>query len=157
MQGPFLILLLLLCVGSAACRSPQRTADLDVNHTLFQLRLEHDAAVSAGAAQAALEFYADDLVVMPPNAPAVVGTLAFLQWFDPEAMPFASGSGQSCGDERIGVDGNLAYFSCNFTLTHSPEALSPVTHRGKLVWILRQEGGVWKIVESMWNSDRTRP
>ena len=93
-----------------------------------------------------------DVVVMPPNHPAVEGPDAVKEWF--KAFPRASQFSLSISD--IGGYGDVAYVRGHATMTLHPEgAAEPVDEVMKYVEIRKkQEDGSWPLAVDIFNSDK---
>jgi len=95
-----------------------------------------------------------DVVMMPPNAPAIVGADAVRSWFAEFFEQFTAD--MTTTTEDLIVDGDLAYARRSFAWTLTPKAGGePIRESGKFVMIYRRdEGGTWKAALDIWNSDK---
>ena len=102
-------------------------------------------------AAAAVQDYADDAKVLPPNMPMVSGKQAIQAFWK-----FAMEMGVHLNLEAVElvVDGSTAYERGVATMTTQAGAAQPKTSKGKYVTVMRrQSDGSWKLVLDIWNSD----
>jgi ketosteroid isomerase-like protein len=104
--------------------------------------------------EAIVSYYADDVIVLPPNMPAVVGKQAARELNRSQlAMPGRSGKWQP---EQVEVarSGDIGYSWGNYVLTMTGPSGSPVTDRGKYVAIWKKQAdGRWNVAVEAFNSD----
>jgi len=118
-------------------------------------------AYNAGDADKASASYADDAVLMPPDAPAVAGRDAIKQWLAAD-MTASKGAGASFaldGGDAFGVSGNLAWHSGNFHV-NGPAGASMGTGKFLEVWQERKDAQGkpdWQVVRETWNMDAAPP
>ncbi len=112
-------------------------------------------AMEAKDAAKFVEFYAADARVLPPNAPAVNGKAARLEyWKKFMATPGLKGS---FGPDKVVVakSGDLAYEMGTYSLVMNDAKGNPEHETGKylVVW-KKQADGKWKVVADMFSSDK---
>jgi uncharacterized protein (TIGR02246 family) len=97
------------------------------------------------------ELYTEDVVVMPPNHPAIRGRKQLLDFM--RTYPRVT-STEFQVDEIEGY-GDIAYVTGSYAMTLQPEgAPSPVNDRGKYMEIRRkQPDGSWLLARDIFNSD----
>ncbi len=104
--------------------------------------------------EAIVSYYADDVIVLPPNMPAVVGKQAARELNRSQlAMPGLSGKWQP---EQVEVarSGDIGYSWGKYVLTTTGPSGSPANDRGKYVAIWRKQAdGSWKVAVEALNSD----
>jgi uncharacterized protein (TIGR02246 family) len=116
-----------------------------------------EKAVEAGAAawmeafnakdiDAMAAYYAEDAVLLPPNAPAVFGRDAVLA--SVKEM-FASGLGVELEDLEIKVENDLGYKAGRYRVISEDGSLMD---RGKYIEIWTKEDGRWVLHRDIWNS-----
>lgn len=113
------------------------------------LKMLADTFVAGGAkGDAALitSIYADDAVLMPPNAPAVRGREAIRQFWT--GMLQGGTFGIALKPQSIAVHGDLAVEQGMYELT------SPVQESGKYVLVFRKQNGKWLAVSDIWNANQ---
>jgi uncharacterized protein (TIGR02246 family) len=149
LSGCFLLLSLALActVSIADTRSAGEQAIRD---------LEEQWSKAAGAkdVEKVISFYADDAIVLPPNASAATTKEAIRQlWTGMFATPGASLSWKTTKVE-IGKSGNMAYATGTYEFTMNDPSGKPTTEPGKYitVWEKRPDGK-WKCRADIWNSD----
>ncbi len=100
---------------------------------------------------------ADDIVVMPPNMPMVVGRAAtvgfmreFLSQFDLR-IQYVS--------EETEVHGDFAFDRGTYSQTLTPKSGgAPMPEEGKYLWLYsRMSDGSWKMSRVMWNASEPLP
>ena len=125
-----------------------------------QLADQHAAdksALGAGAAawmeafgakdiDAMTAFYAEDAVLLPPNAPAIFGRDAISATMQ---EMFAAGQGIELEDLEIKVVGNLGYKAGRYRTTGEDGSL---VDRGKYIEIWSKIDGNWVLHRDIWNS-----
>ena len=108
---------------------------------------------NAGDVDGVMACCSDDVVMMPPNGPVVVGAEAVRAWLAEFLEQFTAEL--STTTEDLVVEGDLAYARRSFAWTLTPKAGGePITDHGKTVLIYKREaGGTWKAALDIWNSD----
>ena len=99
-------------------------------------------------------FYADDVVVLPPNAPAVIGKQAARELN--KTLLEMPGYKVNWQPEKVEVtrSGDMGYARGIYELTVSGPTGAPVTDKGKYVEIWKkQPDGRWKVIVESLNSD----
>ena len=122
------------------------------------IRAEQDAwvtAITSGDMDALAALYTEDVVVLPPNEPAVEGQAALLAWM--EGYPPASAAALSI----VSIDGyaDLAVVRGTYTMTLTPEGVpEPIHDQGKFIEIRRRQAdGSWLMAMDIFNSDLPLP
>ena len=119
---------------------------------------EEVRAANAGDVEGLLALHTDDIVMVPPNEPAVEGASAVRDW-EQSLMDEFSVAGLSYSDEEIVIAGDIAlhYFAFQWTVT--PKAGGdPLMERGHGVHVLhRQADGSWKLRYDIWSPDAPLP
>ena len=100
------------------------------------------------------QLFAEDVVLMPPNAPTVRGREALLQMFAGFTMTEFSVS-----IEKVGGCGDVAFGRGIFSWTFSVEgSTEPISDSGKWAAVYKkQPDGKWLIAVDIWNSDLPLP
>jgi len=112
-------------------------------------------AYNAGEVDRILTLYAEDAVVMPPNAPAAKGQAAIRAFLaEDSAAAKAAGLRMGLGEDGLGVSGNLAWHSGTYTVTDAADAMADT---GKWVEIWLKADGKWHMIRDIWNSDTAPP
>lgn len=139
------------CVQSqpAALSTSDSTALRALDSTFVDAILTRDW--SALASQ-----YADDAVLMPPDAPAVTGPTAISEWFAGaglEMLEFTT--------HLSAMEGHAAFAALRGTyrmVFTVPSAPVPVTDSGKFVWLVKRGPDQrWRISTDIWNTNTSPP
>lgn len=138
-------------LAGLSCQSSSTQSDLQAINRLQDLV---DAAIVAGDTEAYVALIADDAVLMPPNAPAVIGKGAIRAWNEEMSKQFRFESYKSVDDEVV-VTGGWAFRRATAEWTLIPSAGGvPVTETGKFIIIYeRQADGSWKVARDIWNTN----
>ena len=96
------------------------------------------------------DFYVPDAVILAPNAPAIRGREAMIQWA--RALPPIT-SFTRTSDEVEG-SGDMAYLRGGYQFVLSPPGAPAMADSGKYIQIWRKQAdGTWKVVRAIFNSD----
>ncbi len=125
-------------------------AILDFEQTVF------DAEI-AGDIEAWLSSFAEDVMVMPPNEPALTNKLAIRQSATPLFEQFDLH--EETDDREVKVAGDWGYIRAHWIWTLTPkEGGKSVKDTGNSIWIVRrQPDGSWKIARGIYNSENPIP
>lgn len=137
--------------------TPSGNTEAD-RQTITQVREQEIALFSAGNIDNVLAVFTDDLVLMPPNEPVLVGKDAARSWLQEMYRQFKiEGTYTSVSD--LTVAGDWAFERMAFTLKLTPTGGgAAVEDVGKGFHIYRRQGdGAWKIAQDIWNSDKPVP
>jgi ketosteroid isomerase-like protein len=145
-----LISLLMVFVAVTVCLSGETKLD--------QALRDADAAWSKAAGAKDLDktvsYYADDAMVMPPNASAATTKDAIRNiWKDLLASPGLVISWKGLKVE-VAKSGDIGFITGTYELTMNDAAGKPVPDHGKYVEVWeKQKDGKWKCGADIWNSD----
>jgi ketosteroid isomerase-like protein len=108
-------------------------------------------AYNAGDIDRIVALYAEDAILMPPNAPAASGHAAMRAYLtqDREGSK-AMGLTLHLEDDGAGVAGDLGWHSGTYTMT---DASGKTIERGKWLETWRKTAGKWRMIRDIWNSD----
>jgi uncharacterized protein (TIGR02246 family) len=114
------------------------------------LRQQFNLAYNAGDAAGLAAIFAEDAVLMPPGAPAVVGRFAIQARY---AAQFAkTQSIFTLNPGEIHVSGNIAWLRGEYQRVDTPIAGGPFTTiTGEYLMTFSRERGDWKITTDAWN------
>lgn len=119
---------------------------------------EFERAIEANDADAVAVMYADDAILLPPNAPRVTGMqgirASFAEWLemDPDAAV------ELTADEVVVAEsGELAYEIGTAQVSGSTPDGGTYEDTGKYLVVWENEGGEWMMVADMWSSDAPAP
>ncbi len=109
-------------------------------------------AYNAGDADKVTASYAEDAVLLPPEAPGATGREAIKQYLVGDmAASKAAGTSFALDTDSVGVSGDLAWHSGTFHV--NGPAGSPVA-TGKYLEVWQQDAkGNWLIIRDTWNTD----
>lgn len=104
-----------------------------------------------------LPYAADDVVLMPPNAPQVVGIAAARVWAT-ELMAAVTVQDLRYTETKVTVSGNLAVERYVGSMTMTMNGMDPVTETVKGIHVYRKGAdGTWKMAMDVWNMDAEMP
>ena len=107
---------------------------------------------NAGNAGAVVALYADDAVVMPPNAPPARGVAAIKEAITKEIAGMKKGGltvGMGTVDEA-NVVGDMAWHSGAYVVKDKG---GKTLDTGKFLEVWERKNGKWRMVRDIWNSD----
>lgn len=108
-------------------------------------------AYNAGDADSIVAMYAEDAVLMPPDAPLAKGHEAIRSFLAADIASFkANGVTLVLGEESTGVSGNTGWHSGTFKVNGAGGA---TVGTGKYLEIWRKTDGKWLMVHDIWNGD----
>ncbi|HSF99668.1 MAG TPA: SgcJ/EcaC family oxidoreductase [Vicinamibacterales bacterium] len=149
---------LLLAVAAACAPPPAAPVDTAADVAAINALVEREiAAVSAGDMEAIWSIFAEDVISMPPNEPAVNGHAGIDAWMAAMMEQMTVSGGYTSSD--VIVSGDLAVHRFTGELTLTPKAGGDaVTEAIKGLHVLRKQAdGTWKITQDVWNTDRPAP
>lgn len=97
--------------------------------------------------------YADDALLMPPGAPAVMGRPGIRAFLGDEATK-AKAAGISLKNKAVtgsGVSGDLGWISGTYDVV---DAAGTVLDSGSYLSVHKRQNGSWPYIRDTWNSDR---
>jgi ketosteroid isomerase-like protein len=97
--------------------------------------------------------YADDALLMPPGAPAVMGRPGIRAFLGDEATK-AKAAGISLKNKAVtgsGVSGDLGWISGTYDVV---DAAGTVIDSGSYLSVHKRQNGSWPYIRDTWNSDR---
>lgn len=106
---------------------------------------------NSGNAGGVVALYADDGVLMPPNAPQARGIVAIKEAVAKEiAGAKKAGVTLAVGTDEVGVAGDMAWHAGTYVVKDKG---GKTVDAGKFLEVWERKGGKWRIVRDMWNSD----
>ncbi|HEV2720641.1 MAG TPA: DUF4440 domain-containing protein [Thermoanaerobaculia bacterium] len=133
-------------------------ASMPANDAATSLRAgaaDFAAAANSGNLDRMMSIYADNAVLMPPNAPPFRGRDAIRQYWGGflgagkiDATIAADDVVQSC---------DMATEVGHYALTITPKGAAPIKDSGKYVITWKRIGGQWRAVYDIFNSDLPLP
>ncbi len=150
LSAVFILSLLALTTDAAVA---QQSAEPDADEQrIRELDRRWVEAVQAGDFETAGSMYAEDGLIMPPNAVQGEGTGAAAQFW--KAVTELPNVAMDFGPTEIEVAeaGDMAYEIGTYTLSFDGEQ-GRVEDRGKYVVVWTKEDGEWKVAADIFNSD----
>jgi uncharacterized protein (TIGR02246 family) len=106
---------------------------------------------NSGNAGGVVALYADDGVLMPPNAPQARGIAAIKEAIAKEiAGAKKAGVTLAVGTDEVGVAGDMAWHAGTYVVKDKG---GKTVDAGKFLEAWEKKNGKWRIVRDMWNSD----
>jgi ketosteroid isomerase-like protein len=106
---------------------------------------------NSGNAGGVVALYADDAVLMPPNAPQARGIAAIKAAVAKEiADAKKSGITLAVATDEVGVAGDMAWHSGTYVVKDKG---GKTVDAGKFLEAWQRKNGMWRIARDMWNSD----
>ena len=146
-------IILLAALALSACQPAADTTEADVA-AIKAIVQAWGEAVEAGDLAGVVALYADDIVQMPPDAPANRGKQAVEQFYSGGLELFSIGVTWPVeGTEEIIVSGGWAFYISEYIEIFTPKAEGEAFEvRGKIIEICQQQpDGSWKFVREIWN------
>ncbi len=114
------------------------------------------AAYNVGDVDKLVPLYAEDGVLMPPNAPVASGPAAIRAFLTKDtAAAKAAGMKMVLGSATtVGISGDLGFESGSYTVT---DAAGTAVDSGSYLSTSRRVNGKWLYVRDIYNSDRPLP
>ena len=156
---PSAVILLFVALTLSACQPAAERTEADVA-AIQALTEAWGEAVEAGDLAGVVVLYADDIVQIPPDAPANRGKRAVEEFYRPGFELFSIGVTWPVeGTEEIVVADGWAFHLSEYILRISPKAGGEATEeRGKITVICQQQpDGSWKIAREIWNRNNPPP
>jgi uncharacterized protein (TIGR02246 family) len=153
-----LVVCLALPTFTFACQSPPPDTRAADENTLRTLDTQWSKDAATRDLDKTVSYYADDAVVLPPNAPAATTKEAIrAAWKEMVTNP-GFGGGWKVTRVEVARSGDLGYVTGTYELTMNDANGKPATDRGKYleVW-KKQTDGTWKAIADAWNSDLPVP
>lgn len=152
---PFIILIALVAI---VCKPSGPAMLSDADRAAIKKTTEQGLAMFTAATkdnQAYVKFfYTEDAIILPPNAPAVEGHAAILDFL----QTFPSFSDYRQETQEIEGFGDFAYDRETYSVMMMPPGLPAVKDTGKIIWIWKkQTDGTWKLWREIWSSDLPAP
>ena len=105
------------------------------------------AAFNAKQVDKVLEFYSENSVFMPPNAPLLRGREPLKSFYD--SMIEKGASNLTLEPEEVSGFGPIAYESGTYSVSYEKGGRD----RGKYLLVLRNTAGKWRTEKTIWSSD----
>ena len=134
------------------CMLPQE----DVSKILAMAK-EHDAQVLSGEFEAMREAFSEDIVVMAPNMPEIVGKQALAEW--QEQWKAVTYEQYELKTEEVFGCGDIAFARYSYSMSFRlPGATDLISDTGRAFHVFRkQQDGGWQIIRDFFHSDQPLP
>ena len=131
-------------------------AAADDADAIRRMATEYTQAIADGDRDKFVSFFTDNIVIMPPGAPAMLGRDAAKDFAGPLFDNFTVR--EAINYDEIHVDGDWATGRFSYTMTLTPKAGgAQTTERGKAIaWLRRGSTGAWQFSHWIWNQDAAR-
>jgi uncharacterized protein (TIGR02246 family) len=148
-----------LLTFTSACQ-PQAPPDTRAADESALRKLDDDWSKAAAAKDVdkTVSYYADEVIVLPTNAPVATTKDAIRKiWKDMITSPGFAG-GWKATKVEVARSSDIAYISGTYELTMNDASGKPATDRGKYVEVWKKQAdGSWKCAADIWNSDAPLP
>jgi uncharacterized protein (TIGR02246 family) len=141
----------------AACaqNAPPPPADTSADvAAIKQMQDRELAQLASGNIDSMLANYTSDVVMMPPDAPAVTGHTGLRTMMDAMLKEGTYAGKYYTGDVQVVGDVGIVHYTGELTMTPKAAGAKPVTHTIKGLHIYKKQAdGSWKIAQDVWNND----
>lgn len=149
-----LLLVVVAVMAAVACQTKGPAALSDADKAAIKKTAEQGLAMLTAPTRDNQAFerflYADDAILLPPNAPAITGRPAIIEYL--KTFPAFAEFEQET-QEIIGF-GDFAYDRETYSMTMLIPGAPAAKDTGKVIWIWKkQSDGAWKLWRETWNSD----
>jgi len=154
MKRSSVILLFLLAAGCGSTSTSDPTAD---RQAIAAVSAQFEAAENAGNVEHMLPLFADDLVILSPNAPELSGADRIAAAM--RALHEAFAVRVEYTSQEIDAFGDWGFDRGTERFTLTPKGGgAPISVNGKYLWLYRrQPDGSWKQSRVMWNTSDPPP
>ncbi|MGH9719481.1 MAG: YybH family protein [Bryobacteraceae bacterium] len=158
---PRLVVILGVIVLAACANAPAPDASAD-RAAIAAASADFAAAENAGSVAQILRHFADDLIIMGPNEPALAGAepiaQAMQRFHDAFAVQVAYSREEIVAVGDWGFDRGTYRYTLTPKVGGAPLTKMPLTESGKYLWLYRRASdGSWKQSRVMWNSSDPVP
>ena len=155
------LLLVTVAIAALSACAAQAPAAPPVDTAAEEAKMKADIqkwmdGMNGGSATGVANLYADDAVLMPPNAPVATGRAAIGEFLVKESAGMKAGgvSLKSTAVTGIGFSGDMAWMSGTYAAT---DATGTVVDAGKYLSVHKKTNGEWLYIRDTWNSDNPPP
>lgn len=144
------IALIAISVLIAGCGAPEVDHEAEAS-ALMKISRDWSTTMGKGEMDKALDVWADDAVVLPPDMAVFQGKDAIREYVEKASgMPGFKISWEPVS-VKISECGDMAYMLERNVITVNDTLGNPVTTHGKVVTVWKKERGTWKNVVDIWN------
>ena len=144
--------------ATVACMAADDTANVEADVEAIRAVIAQElAAVATMDVDGFTAIWTDDVMMVPPNEPAVSGEAA-MEWAQGFTSMFSGGEA-SYSDEEIIVSGDVAIHTYAMDMTLNPVGGGdPMVEQGRGIHIFRRGAdGTWKLSHDIWNGNAPPP
>jgi ketosteroid isomerase-like protein len=153
---PKLLALLVALVFAAGCGQTAPTTQTPATLATDEAAIRAGTvlwndAYNAGEVDKIVALYAEDAVLMPTNAPALIGRAAIKDFLTKDiAAAKAEGLTDKDGIGDVGISGDLAWHAGTSSVI---DAAGKTVETGKYIEVWQRTNGKWLMVRDIWNDD----
>jgi ketosteroid isomerase-like protein len=140
-------LTLTLFVSACATGAKEQGFTMADQETIRKNTTELAAAFNAKEVDKLLDFFADNSVFMPPNAPLLRGREPLKSFY--ANMIERGATNLTLEPEEVSGAGPIAYAAGTYSVSYGKGGKD----RGKYLLVLRNMGGKWRTEKTIWSSD----
>ena len=142
----------------SACAKPA-PVDTSADAAAVKAVSEHELAIMTGGQVDSLDaVFAPDVLVMPPNEPALHGTGAVKTWFQGMLGQMSMAGTYSTTHETVSGDWAIQHYAYNITMTPKAAGAAPMQDHGNGIHIMhKQADGKWLITQDIYASEVAMP
>jgi uncharacterized protein (TIGR02246 family) len=142
-----LVVSLALCAALPATATPG--ADVAAMHAMEQAFV---TAYNSGDVATAAALYAEDAVLLPPNAPSASGRSAIHAYLEKDVAESAKAGVKLSISPKAdgGVSGNMGWTSGTYS---AKDKSGHIVEAGKFLSVFRKKDGKWLYLRDTWNTD----
>jgi len=152
MKVHFLGIFFTLLTFVVGCSEPTLDRDAEAQK-LMELSRDWSAMVGKGNYEAAIDVWADDAVMLPPDLPVLSGKSAISEYISGAASIPGFKISWEPASAHVSKGGDLAYLIEHNVIEMDGENGEKIVTYGKVVTVWRKDSqGHWKNVVDMWNA-----
>ncbi len=150
-------LLLMIAIGALGACAPAPVPAPPQDTAADEAKLRADLPLwfehyNNGNADGVAAQYAEDAVLMPPNAPPQTGRAAIRTFIAADAATTKAAELmlKNTAITAVGVSGDVGWMSGTFAIV---DAKGTTVDTGKYLSVHRRAGGAWHYIRDIWNTD----
>ena len=144
----FTLLFILGCVQSEV----QHNMETDIA-AIQEIGKQGMRAYSAQDLSTLETLFTDDLILMPPDRPIIIGKEAMLEWVENVFLVFEPGGYTTASNVIVAGDWAIEHYTFNLAM-RPKDGGEAIQEKGKGLHIYRRQAdGSWKIARDIWNCD----
>ena len=162
---PLLVTLMVVAACQRAETPDQAAARIESESQIARGQIEPIIAdwerwFAAGQVDSLASILAEDVKILPPNQPAIIGRANWIAWVRPS---FAQGDWtEDIIMESLVANGPMAVERGRYLLNltpgpNAPRGTAAISDTGKYLWHWRRVDDRWRLAQAIWNSDLPVP